>query len=377
MAKRHYVIIGISILLLILMFVILFLGKKPADQNEIKKDKKYKFVKVQKVETDSIQLVVNGFGRVASSRNVILSSEAQGMLLSSGFNFKAGESFKKGELLFKVDDTQAQLLIKARKSSFLNLVATVLPDIKIDFPDNSASWNAFISDIDLNSPLPKLPSFKTNKEKTFLAAKNILSEYYSIKAEEERIRKYNVYAPFNGSIVETTAEIGAIVNPGTPIATIIKTVELEVAIPIDPSYITLINIGNNVELKSSNNNLQWKGKVARIAKNINPNTQSVDVYIKIINNGSDLYNGMYLEANINANTVVESVEIPRRALLDGNKIYTVQDSLLISKKIAVVKRNKNTIITNSLLNDELVVVEPVPGAIDSLKVAPIIQTIDK
>jgi len=266
------------------------------------------------------------------------------------------------------------LALKARKSSFLNLVASVLPDIKIDFSDNATSWAGFLDNIDLDKSLPELPKFKSNKEKTFLAAKNVLTEFYTIKGDEERIKKYNVYAPFNGTIVEVTAEIGAVANPGTPVATIIKTVALEIAIPIGPESVSLIKLGNKVDLISEDKKMMWEGKVIRIAQNINPNTQSVDVYVNISNESENtLFNGMYLEANIYAGFIFDADEISRRSFLNDKSVYLVKDSLLIRKTPKVIRRNNNTIVVQNLNDGDLVVVEPIPGAVDSMKVAPMIQ----
>ncbi len=370
MTKRQFIILGVFILLIILIIVVISMDKGDGkfEKEEEKNDKTY--VRVQKIVNDTVDVIVNGYGRVTSSRNIILSSEVQGVILNSGFPLKTGQNFSQGQLLLKINDKEAQLALKARKSSFLNLVATVLPDIKIDFPSNASNWQAFLDKIDLDEPLADLPEFSSNKEKTFLAAKNILTEYYTIKGDEEKVKKYNMYAPFNGSVVEVVSEIGTSVNPGSPIATIMKTVGLEVAVPIDPNNASLIDIGNNVVLYSDDKKTNWKGTVNRIANTVTENTQSIAVFITIPEN-DNLYNGMYIEAKITAHKIYDAVEIPRRALLDDGMVYTVKDSMLIKASIQILKRNKKSIIIRGFKDNEMVVIEPVSGAIDSMKVAPL------
>lgn len=370
-----------KIVILLVVFSLLFLvvyristgkekgGTPPANTADNKK-----FVKVHKIKNDTVDVHVGGFGRVTSSRNISLSSEVQGVLQAGSIDFKAGQRFTQGQLLFKVNDKEAQLALKARKSSFLNLVASIIPDINIDFSENKENWNSFLNDIDLDKELPNLPDFKSNKEKTYLATKNVLAEYYNLKGEEERLKKYNIYAPFNGSVVDVKAEIGTVINPGTQIATIIKTVSLEVTIPISSEHISLINLNNKVKLLAENDKSIWHGKVSRIAQNINPNTQSIDVFVEIENKADNqLYNGMYLEAQIFASSVNNADEISRRSFLNDKSVYVVADSIIIRKKPEVIKMNKNTVVIRGLKDGELVVVEPIPGAVDSMKVAPIIQ----
>ena len=217
-----------------------------------------------------------------------------------------------------------------------------------------------------------MPEINTSKERTFLASRNVLSEYYTIKGDEERLKKFYIYAPFNGSVVDVTSEVGAVVNPGTPIATIIKTMGLEVAIPINATDVSLIKIGDKVDLHNQDKTAIFSGKVVRIAQNINPNTQLIDVFINIDSDvKSVLYNGMYLEADIFAEQVYDADEIPRRSLLNDGKVFVVQDSIMIKKEIEIIKKNKNTVIVKKLTNNDLLVVEPVPGAIDSMVVIPI------
>ncbi|MCB0409559.1 MAG: efflux RND transporter periplasmic adaptor subunit [Flavobacteriales bacterium] len=374
MSKRKIIILSVVFLILFLIVFRLSSGEKGGSQQGGQNIENKKYVKVHKINNDTVNIFVNGYGRVSSSRNITLSSEVQGVLLNAGFELKPGQSFHSGQLLFKINDKEAQLALKARKSGFLNLMATILPDIKIDFSDNAAAWSGFLDQIDLDKPLPELPTFKSNKEKTFLAAKNVLAEYYNIKGEEERVKKYNVYAPFDGSIVDVTAEIGTIVNPGSPIATIIKTVALEVSVPITPKDVKLIHVGSKVELMSEDKKMTWQGKVNRIAQNINPNTQSVDVYIGIEEGvKQSLYNGMYVEVNIQAEDLADADEIPRRSFLNDERVYIVRDSLLIKKQPTIIKRNKNSYVIQGMKDGDLVVIEPIPGAVDSMKVAPIIK----
>lgn len=373
MTKRQIIILAVSLLLLLLIVFQLSTGGKDDSKKGGESSDNKKYVKVHKITNDTIDIYVEGYGRVASSRNINVSAEVQGVLQSGGISLKPGQSFSQGQLLFKINSTEAQLALKARKSGFLNLVATIIPDIKIDFPNNSKAWEDFLNNINLDENLPELPSFSSNKEKTFLAAKNVLAEYFNIKGDEERLKKYNIYAPFSGTILTVNSEVGAMVSPGAPIATIIKTVALEVTIPIDPKDVSLINIGSAVEIYSENKEVKWNGKVSRMAQNINANTQSVDVYINILGEAKDLYNGMYVSAKIAADYVVNADEIPRRSFLNDLQVYTVKDSMLIKKRPVIVKDNPSSIIVKGLEDGDLVVIEPIPGAVDSLKVVPILK----
>lgn len=138
MKKRQIIILTVTFLILSSIVWRLASGTKDAEKSEENTNETKKFVKVQQISNDTVAIIVNGFGRVSSSRNITLTSEVQGVLQTTGFDLKPGQTFTQGQLLFKVNDREAQLALKARKSTYLNLVASALADIKIDFPDNSS-----------------------------------------------------------------------------------------------------------------------------------------------------------------------------------------------------------------------------------------------
>ena len=113
---------------------------------------------------------------------------------------------------------------------------------------------------------------------SFIISRNLLAEYLNIKSDEFRLTKYKQIAPFNGSIVETYSDQGAIVNPGGPIIQVMRNDELEIEIPVPVKYMQKIKVGSKVSLYE--NEVVFEGTVLRKGDFINANTQSVPVYVK-------------------------------------------------------------------------------------------------
>ncbi|MDB4710629.1 HlyD family efflux transporter periplasmic adaptor subunit, partial [Flavobacteriales bacterium] len=384
MKTRQVLIIISSIILLSLISFIgkisyesgVSYGEKNAEEIRLKRIKTDfkdsiipKYVNTKTIFNDTIPFTINGSGRVISSSNINISSEVQGKLISN-INLKKGTEFTKGQILFKVKDDDAQLLLIAKKSNFLNLVSNSLADIKIDFSAEFLKWDTFFNSIKVNSPLPVFPSFSSTKEKNFIISRSFLSEYYSIKSDEERLKKYLITAPFNGSIIEAFTDEGAVVNPGSPIVNIIRKGDLEIEIPINPDYISKVKKGYEVILTQDNN--QYSGSITRIGDFVNANTQNLSVFAKLVSNNNNLLNGMYLEASIKCDGFENVVKIPRKAVFGNNMIFTVnEDSLLIPKKINVKSMQNNLVLASGIENATILVIEPVINAKDSMKVYPI------
>lgn len=368
---RRNLIIGLIVVVLLGSgFVLMnyFAGKKTLPP-ERKPLESINYVKTEKVIYQDIPTEVVAYGRVASSQPVDLIAEVSGKLLPGQVVMKEGEKFKQGQLICRVYDVEARLNLQARKSQFLNLIASILPDIKVDFNENFAAWQQYFEKIDIESELPELPEAMNIKEKTFLATKNILSEYYSIQSLQENLRKYKIYAPYNGSIVTVNSELGSVVNPGANIARIIRTDRLELVIPVEVEDIKWVQQGAEVMIDSEENESEWTGRVIRKADYVDPNTQSINVYIAINNvNGSELYDGQYLRAIIPGEQVFSAMEIPRRIMVNEHQLYVLEDSTLKIKDINVHKVNQENIIISGLEEGTQIVVEAPTNAAENMKV---------
>ena len=327
-----------------------------------------KFANVQVVLNKAYPVIVSGSGRVRAGTMINISSEVQG-LLNSPISLKKGTSFKKGDLIFKIRDTDAKLSLAARKSNYLSQWTSVLPDLATDHSKQYDKWYNFFNSITVDQPLEEFPNFTTSKEKNFIISRKLLAEYLNIKSDEYRLTKYFQVAPFSGSIVEAYIDQGAIVNPGNPVIQIIRDDELEIEIPLAVKYMQKIKIGSSVTLIENEN--EFMGKVVRVGNFINANTQSVPVYVKPINK-LPLYYGMYVKAKLELNALELVCKIPRTAIFGENKIYTVDmDSTIHSTKINIRSSDERNYYVDNLKDSIIYLPQPIVNSKESLKITPI------
>jgi len=316
-------------------------------------------VKAEKVQYSDISAIIETTGRLGSNQYVDLITEVTGEILPGDVSLKKGEGFREGQLLFRVFDEETRYGLKASKSRFLNSIANVLPDIKIDFPDNYDEWNTFFNRIEIGKPLPELPEFRSDKEKTFIASKNILTDYYTILSSEVRLSKYNIYAPFRGSFSEVYLEVGSVANPGTRVARIIRTDKLELEVPVDVEDIKWISNGNKVDVFSEDGSAKWTGQIVRKSGFVDPQTQSVGVFISVVpNEDMPLYEGQYLRAVFTGKEISNAMRIPRNAVFNSDEVFIVRDDELYKEKINIHKLADETVIFSGIPEGIYVVTEP-------------------
>lgn len=369
--KRKLIIIGAVVGLIILSaFVAKTLtSMKPEEKISEKLDIK-RHVKVENVIYKDIKSEFKETGRVASQNTIDLSAEVRGKILPAQVVLKKGESFRKGQLLFKIYSKEAQLALQSQKSRFLNSLANILPDLKTDFNKSYQTWLDFFEKVDIKENIPQIPEPKSNKEKIFLASRNILADYYAIKSSEITLSKYYLYAPFNGGFTAVYAEPGAIANPGQRIASMIRTDKLELEIPIEVENIKFIKEGQIVDVVSSNNNLKFKGKVIRISNFVEPKTQSVSVFIDIsANKKSRVYQGEYMTAIFSNITLNNAIQISRDAIFNQNQVFIVENGKLKKKTVNILKLNDETVIINGLKEGTQIVNEALINAVENMEVS--------
>ena len=385
---RKIIIVLVTIILLVvasygLMLVLAGLKQPPKD---IKVEEVIKAVEIKPVKYDEVNTSISGTGRIVSKEIVTLISEVSGKLLRAPVPLKKGQSFRKGQLLVRIYKEDAELNLKGLKSQFLNAIAIILPDLKIDFPDSYKAWRDFLANIELDKDLPELPKIKNEKEKIYLASKGIINQYYSIKGEEIRLKKYNIYAPFSGSYTDVNLEVGSVTSMGGRIASMINTGALEMEVPIPAETAKLIRPGSNVEAISQDGETIWQGRVSRKSNFVDPTTQSINVFVSLRpQRGKKLYRGMYLKARFNNMQFKDVMEIPRSCVYNFDEVFVVEDSIMTKKDstdkqveytahilktrhINILMTKESTLLVNGLKEGERLVVEALVDAMDNSEV---------
>ena len=326
-------------------------------------------VKAEPIKYSNLSVKVLATGRVTSNADITLIAQVRGEIMRGNISFKVGESFKKGDLLVKIDDAIELYNMKSRKSSFLNSVAAMLPDLKVSFSDEYDEWMKFMESVDVDKNLPDLPEINSTQERVFMASRNILTNYYSIKSAEANFKSYHIYAPFSGTITEVNMQAGAIANPGTRLGRIINTTDLELEVPVKVINAQWLKVGQSVTVYNSNKTLSWKGKIVRKSQNVNPTTQSINVFVAINSSkGKPIFHGEYLSAEFSGIRLNNVMEIPRKAAFNENEVFIIQDSLLVKQVIDIQKISRDRLYFNGLQEGVFIVNEPLINATENTKV---------
>lgn len=320
----------------------------------------------KKITNSSTPIAVTASGNLAARDRIEIFSEVQGIFEYSAHAFKPGITYRNGEVLLQLNSDEYRANLRAQKSTLYNQIVAALPDLRFDYADAFQKWEDYVTSFDVEEPLRPLPQTTSNKEKLFIAGRNINSTWFNVKNVEERLTKYTIYAPFNGVLTEAGLDKGVLVRPGQKLGEFINPSIYELEVAVNSSYVDLLKVGNTVTLNNIERTNTWKGKVTRLNSLVDPNTQTIQAFIRV--NGKGLREGMYLEATLTAKQEDNTFEISRKLIVENKKLFVLENGILTLKEVEPVHFTEKTAVVRGLPDGTEILERMLPGAYDGMAV---------
>ena len=357
---RKLILTILGVLLIIASFF--FAYKLIESKNKVKPvpQKVVKTVFVDTVKNSTIPIVIPANGNLTAKRRVELYAEVQGIFTPGTTLFKAGQTYRQGQTLIRIDASEYYASVQSAKSNLYNSIAAIMADLRLDFPEVFPKWQAYLNGFDLNKTTPKLPSMSSEKENYFITGRGIVSNYYNVKNLEQRLSKYTISAPFDGILTEALVTEGSLIRSGQKLGEFIDPSVYEMEVAISKSFANLLKVGEKVELNNLDGTEAFTGIVSRVNGSIDATTQTITVFIEV--KSELLKEGMYLEARLDAKQEENAIEINRNLLLDTNQIFVVRDGVLDVVDVKPVYFSDTKVVLKDVPNGAIILSRSVPGA---------------
>ncbi|NNE32196.1 MAG: HlyD family efflux transporter periplasmic adaptor subunit [Winogradskyella sp.] len=333
------------------------------ESNTKVKPKVAKVVKTVFVDTvlnTTVPITIPANGNLVAKNRLELYSEVQGVFENSSQDFKAGQPYRKGQLLIKINSSEYYATVQSAKSDLYNLITSLMPDLRLDYPDAFPVWNTYLKNFDMDKSVAPLPDTKDEKVNYFITGRGVQSAYYNVKNLEQRLAKYRIYAPYNGILTESLVNEGTLVRSGQKLGEFIDTSVFELELAISKTFSDLLQIGEKVTLNTLNKQSNYTGTVTRINGRIDQATQTVTVFVEV--RGEDLKEGMYLEAQLDAKEIPDAIKISRKLLVDESEIFILKDSILDIIKVEPVYFSPKEVVIKGVPDQTIILSRSIPGA---------------
>ncbi len=361
---KRFKFIGLGVLALIIGSVIIAYSLNQEEKPDTEKPKApstepkgaiilRKNLQIIPVQIENRTIRVPITGRVIPKNRTDIFAEVQGRILSGSKTFKEGVTFRRGETLLQIDFKEFSLNLESQKSAFFNTLTGMMPDLKADYPDNYQNWLQYIQNYQTGETLKPLPTTQSEGEKYFVTSNQVYSAYYAIKAQEERLRKYTISAPYNCMLTEARVDVGGLVSPGQSLGTIINIDQYELQAGVPLAVAALLKVGDQVSFQSNEIEGNWTGTVTRVNNLIDAKTQNVPVYFLV--NGPSVKSGLYLEGSFGTKSYEHIFCVHNSTLTRDNQVRILQKEVIVNKPVQPVAYLRDSVLVKGLENgDQLI-----------------------
>jgi membrane fusion protein, multidrug efflux system len=292
-------------------------------------------------------------GRVRADNRLELFPEVQAKVLPGKKPFREGIAFEKGEPILQLDEEEVRLQLYASRSQFQTLTASLLPDIRLDYPDLLNRYEQWYDSLHPKRTLPEIPDFDQRRMERFLTSRGVYNSYYQIKSAENRLEKFTIRAPFSGILSVAKAEPGQSVGPQVHLGTLVDPESYQLTATVRQSQIRFVGIGDIVELTDNHMSGSWTATVTRLNPSVEVRSQTVEIYLEVGGNG--IREGMYLEGLLESRDPVEIAEIPKSALLRNGFVYAVVDGVTRQVPVQVTDVGHDNVWVTGLENGDRII----------------------
>ena len=340
---------GFSIVLVLVTIGMtsLLMGLKKAPERKAEIDNRLT-ISVLEVENSLIKSEINIIGKTVGKEKIEIYSEVSGILKTTSKDFLEGVSYKKGETLLRINSDENYMSLVSQRSSFLNLITKILPDLKFDYPESYKNWKTYLENFEIEATTKELPIATDNKEKYYIAGQGVYQTYYNIKSLETRQEKYTVKAPFSGVVSASTIKPGTLVRNGQKLGEFFNPNIYDLEVEINRSEISFIKINDKVDLNDATTKENWTGIVSRISDVVDSQTQTVKVYITV--KGKGLREGLFLNGKLKTSVETNAFRLPRKLIVNTNEVFVLEGEKIGKKTVNIIQTTEEYYIVTGLEN---------------------------
>jgi RND family efflux transporter MFP subunit len=340
-----------------------------------------------KVEKKNYEAIVAGTGIVQAAQEITIIPQVSGRVLSVSPSFVSGGFFKKGDLLFEVDDIDYRLALEQAKARLANA------EYELSVAESRArvarlEWQRIEAGRE-ESPNPLVlhePQIK-NAQAALASAQAV------VKQAQLDLERTKFYAPFNCLVRLESVEIGQYLRTGTVVGSLIGTDTAEIVVPLPIEEISWLNIPKQayggigskaiIKLNVGEKILEWQGNIIRSIREVDPKSRMLSVVVGVkdpygiasAKPAASLPVGAFVEGLFIGNTITNAVSIPPAAIRENSTVWIADaDNMLRIAEVKVIRMEKQRVLISEGVNSgDSIVLTTITGAADGMKLRPLEQ----
>ena len=358
------------------------LTRSPAGPPMKAVEKRATLVETMVPEVREDQAIITGFGTVEAHRRLNLQPQVGGKVTKIDSALVMGGLVSEGTMLFQIEPEDYELAVQQRMADVANAeVALQIAEASQLVAERE--WKLLgesIESTDIGEQLARKEPQRLEAEAMLTAALGRL------QLATLDLQRTTMIAPFNALVLDDSIEIGQVISPNSPVATLIGTDAFEViaSIPIAKlEWITIdpANPEGNSQAKvtlelGDGRSLMRTARVSRLSGEVERSGRLAKVILLIndpLNLARDpesgpLLLGSYVRIEIEGPEIKDVVELPRSVVHEDDTVWVMDARNELSvRTIEVVVGRPDTVLARvDLAPDESIITSPLGVAIKGM-----------
>ncbi len=308
-------------------------------------------VDVQSVEKETVRPTIEAMGTVRPAQDIVLSPRVSGRVLQRGEGFTPGGYVQEGDTLLQIDPSDYRNTLQQRRSEMRQAEA----DLKIEMGRQDVAQQDYQL---LGDTLSGANEALVLREPQLNSARSAVeSARAAVDQAELDLQRTTITAPFDAHILRRSVNVGSQVAPGDELGRLVglDTYWVEATVPVPKlRWLRVPGDGRRGTPVRIRDRTAWAdstyrtGYVHRLMGALEDQTRLARVLISVpdphARNPGDpdqprLMIGSYVEAQIQAETLEDVVQLNRDYLRDGETVWVMQNQQLDIRDVRVVFRD--------------------------------------
>lgn len=274
-------------------------NKKDSENSKDKSDKKKPIhVNGIVIKPQTFENNLSLSGSIEANEQVEIRSEVSGIVES--INFKEGSNVSKGQLLFKVNDSELRAQL-SQANTKQNLAAETERRARLLLQKEAISQEEY--DV-------------------------ARAEYASTKAQNQLIKaqiaKTSVRAPFSGKIGLRSISPGTYITPAVLVAKLVNIEKVKISFSIPEKYASQVKMGTLIDINVSGSTKKYTAKIYAIEPEVEVTTRTLQIRAIADNIDGQLFPGTFADVKLPLSTINDAIVVPTEAIVpvqDGKKVF--------------------------------------------------------
>ncbi len=336
-------------------------------------------VRVIEADPREVRMTSHTHGTVVPRTESDLVPEVDGRVTAVSSSLVSGGFFNQGDVLLEIEPVDYEVALEqaraglARAESDLDNARKSLTRIQ-DLVRRGAASDADRDDA-------------ANRER--IAQATLREAQARLSRAERDLDRTRLVAPYQGRVRNERVDVGQFVKRGTPVATIYAVDFAEVRLPIQDEELAFLDLplgytgaGSSTPIpvrlraRFAGAEHEWQGEVVRTEGELDPATRMVHVVARVPepyvsrDGRPPLSVGLFVDADIQGETISDVVILPRSALRGGEQVLVVdQDERLRFRPVDVYRvAEEEVYIVGGLARGERVCISPLQSTSDGMRV---------